>query len=377
MGTLMDGIVSVTGNILVFCLVFGMSATVDTKCFRAQINNAKAIMTGIILQFLLMPFLGFLIVRLLALDYITGLMLLVVTCSPGGSYSNWWCSLFNADLALSVTMTAISTFLSIIMLPFNLYVYTRLAYHYDVVHNVEWAQLFTSIFIVIFAIAAGFCASYHYDDHDFNQNANRLGNFAGAALVVFSLIMANSNSEYQLWDRDWKFYFGVGAPCIMGLLIATGATTYLWLLAPERVTVSIECCYQNVGIAMSIAAAIFDGDELAQAIGVPVYYGFVEAVVVSLYCYWAWKNGWTKAPTDITLWKALTTSYEVVSLDEAQSSGSAIQLPPSKPGSTKTETGDWDYVEYGDAVKTDKPEQKANATEEPKKDGGWFSGFMS
>jgi ACR3 family arsenite efflux pump ArsB len=107
MGELMDSLVNITGNILVFCLVFGMSATVDTKCFRAQVQNSKAIITGVLLQFLLMPFLGFLLVKTLALDYITGLMLLVVTCSPGGSYSNWWCSLFNADLALSVTMVCI------------------------------------------------------------------------------------------------------------------------------------------------------------------------------------------------------------------------------------------------------------------------------
>ena len=131
------------------------------------------------------------------------------------------------------------------MLPFNLYVYTRLAYDYDVVHQVQWGMLFTSIFIIIFAIGAGFYASYHYDNHDFNLNANRLGNFAGAALVVFSLIMSNSHSEYQLWDRDWKFYLGIAAPCIIGLLVATGVTTGLWLLAPERVTVSIECCYQK------------------------------------------------------------------------------------------------------------------------------------
>lgn len=344
---------SLTGNVLVFCLVFGMSATVDTKCFRAQIHNAKAIMTGVLLQFLLMPFLGFLLVKSLDLDYITGLMLLVVTCSPGGSYSNWWCSLFNADLALSVTMTAISTVLSIFMMPFNLYVYTRLAYDYDVVHQVEWGKLFGSIFIVIIAIGAGFYASYHFDSHDFNLNANRLGNFAGAALVVFSLIMSNSNSDYQLWDRDWQFYFGVGAPCILGLVISTGITTGLWLLAPERVTVSIECCYQNVGIAMSIAAAIFDGDELAQGVGVPVYYGFVEAVVVSCYCIWAWKNGWTKAPVDASLWKVITTSYEVMALDQAESPD-GIQMPTTEKKAASGDGGEWDYVDYGDAGKEPK-----------------------
>ena len=51
---LSDTLVKITGQLLIFCLVFGMAATVDTRCFNAQIKNAKAIMTGVLLQFLLM-----------------------------------------------------------------------------------------------------------------------------------------------------------------------------------------------------------------------------------------------------------------------------------------------------------------------------------
>jgi predicted Na+-dependent transporter len=93
--------VEVIGSILLFCLVFGMAATVDIACLRAQLGNARAISTGLLLQFVVMPFLGFLVVKVLRLDYEVGLILLVITSSPGGSYSNWFCSLFNGDLALS------------------------------------------------------------------------------------------------------------------------------------------------------------------------------------------------------------------------------------------------------------------------------------
>jgi len=64
--------------------------------------------------------LGFAVVKVMQLPAAQGITLIVVTSSPGGSYSNWWCSLFNASLALSVTMTAISTILSVVMLPANL-----------------------------------------------------------------------------------------------------------------------------------------------------------------------------------------------------------------------------------------------------------------
>ena len=49
-------------------------------------------------------------------------------CGAGGSYSNLWCSLFNADLALSVAMTTVSTIMSLVMLPLNLLIYINLTY---------------------------------------------------------------------------------------------------------------------------------------------------------------------------------------------------------------------------------------------------------
>ena len=77
------------GNLLLFALVFGMSATVDTDCMLQQVKNSKAIMLGIFCQFIVLPFLGFLIVNLMNLDATLGITLLVVTSSPGGSYSDW------------------------------------------------------------------------------------------------------------------------------------------------------------------------------------------------------------------------------------------------------------------------------------------------
>jgi predicted Na+-dependent transporter len=85
----MPSLLELVGNVLLFSLVFGMSATVDIDCIKHQVRNKNAILLGIFCQFLLLPFLGFAIVNLLDLDAPLGITLLVVTSSPGGSYSNW------------------------------------------------------------------------------------------------------------------------------------------------------------------------------------------------------------------------------------------------------------------------------------------------
>jgi len=80
---------SIAGNVLLFLLVFGMSATVETSHMQEQIKNKKAIATGLGCQFILLPLLGFLVLYLTQLEHAVGISLLVVTSSPGGSYSNW------------------------------------------------------------------------------------------------------------------------------------------------------------------------------------------------------------------------------------------------------------------------------------------------
>ncbi len=85
----MIDLVELSGSMLLFLLVFGMSATVDMKALLAQVKNKKAILTGCFLQFGVLPLLGFSVVKILDMNENMGITLLVVTSSPGGSYSNW------------------------------------------------------------------------------------------------------------------------------------------------------------------------------------------------------------------------------------------------------------------------------------------------
>jgi len=230
----MISILEVVGNFLLFALVFGMSATVDISCMKHQIRNKRAILLGIFCQFILLPFLGFAIVNILQLEPCLGITLLVVTSSPGGSYSNWWCSLFNADLALSVTMTAISTLLSVFALPANLLLYSNAAYNADVTSDLDWMSLFVALAIVISAIALGLYCSYSCHSYRFNILANKVGNAAGFLLILFSATVTNSDADSRIWSRHWTFYVAALAPCFFGLLIASALASVVNLRRAER-----------------------------------------------------------------------------------------------------------------------------------------------
>lgn len=307
------------GSALLFFLVFGMSATVDTDSILAQLKNTKAVGIGLLLQFVMLPFLGFITVKLFDFDHASGLMLLVITSSPGGSYSNWWCSMFNADLALSVTMTAISTCLSVVVLPFNLLLYAKLAYGDDLADVVDWMSLAVAVFLVISAVCAGLISSAAIKSQEFNLMANRLGNVAGVMLMIASAILSISNKDARIWDRGAQFYFGIPLPNILAMVIANLITLQQKLPRAEVVAISIESCYQNIGIATSVSLAMFYGEDLARAIAVPFYYGIVQAASAFVYCMIAWKMGWTKAPANAPFWTMICTSYEILSIEKEES----------------------------------------------------------
>jgi len=320
---------STISNILLFFLIFGLSATVNLRDLKHQLTNKFAILSGITMQFFVMPLLGFasiLIFSRWGFSQAMGVSLLVVTASPGGSYSNWWCSLFNAELALSVAMTSVSSLLSIGLLPANLFLYEYLTYGLilvdddedkgiNIVSSLDYGAILITLGVVIGAILGGLLVGYHYDSNQFHKRANYFGSICGITLILFSAFLGSGGSngaDTNFWSLPWSFYVGTAFPCIIGMTLANLISRSFRLSHPEVVAISIECCYQNTAIGTSVAVTMFsDPTERLEAISVPLVYGMVEAILISLYCIWAWKVGWTKAPADEKLCVVMIKTYEI------------------------------------------------------------------
>jgi sodium/bile acid cotransporter 2 len=138
-----------------------------------------------------------------------------------------------------------------------------------------------------------------------------MGNVAGISLVLYSALASSGSEGVSIWTQNPTFYIAVGLPAVCGVCIAAYMASKCDLEKPERVAVAVESCYQNTGIAASVAITMFDGDDLAAAIGVPLYYAICEMVILAIFCLTCWKMGWTKAPADENICTVITTSYEV------------------------------------------------------------------
>jgi predicted Na+-dependent transporter len=342
--------IPIVSNILLGLLVFGLSASVDVASFRDKLKKKNGILIGLACQFFLLPLIGFLTVVCFQLKEVYGITLLVVMSSPGGSYSNLWCSFFNADLALSVAMTAASTIVSAAMLPLNLLLYINLAYRTSgAANSLDWPSLFTSIGVVITAVCLGLLVS-SYSSEEFQKRSALFGNIAGIGLITFSVIV--SSRDEPIWDKPFPFYIAIATPCVLALILALSLTSIpkCGLAKPERVAVAIETCYQNVGVATAVALSMFKGHEQSKAVGVPLYYGFIEAVILAIFCVYAWKAGWTFAPSSaydvLGKTKNENQPYGIVwFLNRLQMELNAIRVvigsdyqPRTRGGSTASET---------------------------------------
>ena len=104
--------------------MFSMGLTLKINDFIKIFKSFKFLKLGLFLQFLIMPLLGFFLVKFFSVDKMIGVGVILVGCAPGGTASNVICYLAKGDLALSISLTICSTVLSIFMMPLLFWLYT-------------------------------------------------------------------------------------------------------------------------------------------------------------------------------------------------------------------------------------------------------------
>ncbi len=105
-----------------FCLgfiMFGIALEIKFSDFKAINKFPKSVFTGVISQFLLLPFLTFLLILIFKPHPTLGLGMILVAACPGGNISNYISSISRANIALSVSLTALATLLCPILTPLN------------------------------------------------------------------------------------------------------------------------------------------------------------------------------------------------------------------------------------------------------------------
>lgn len=115
-------------NIALAIIMFGVALGISLDDFKGLAKNPKAVILGIVSQFLLLPLFTFLLVLLFKPEPSIALGMILVAACPGGNISNFMTHLSKGNAALSVSLTAIASVLAVVMTPLNFQFY---ASHYS------------------------------------------------------------------------------------------------------------------------------------------------------------------------------------------------------------------------------------------------------
>jgi len=262
-------------------------------------------------------------------------------------------------------MTAVSTLCSAVMLPLNLTVYVSLLDDGADI-KVPWGALLQGVATVCIAILSGIAMSTKFPQ--LRGKMTVLGNVSGVCMILLTAIVSmapkkgaqgKDDGATPLWGKESSFYVVVAAPFFVSLLtsLLISSLRVLQLARPERVAITIEVCYQNIGIASAVALAAYcDQPALrSDAAAVPIIYGTIQATFLGFFCIVAWKADWTYAPAKATLFEILRGDFQpcLSEMPCRAAEGTAEQLPSETTGessvSTNTQEASMHVVEISES----------------------------
>ncbi len=231
---------------LLIVIMFGMGTTMSLNDFAGVIRMPKAVLVGVLCQFTIMPFIGY------SLAYASGLPaeiaagIILVGCSPSGLASNVMSYLSKANLALSVTLTAVATLLSPITTPFLMKLLA------DELVPIDLFAMFLSILkIVILPIIGGLIFN-HFAHGRFKwlDRTMPIISMAGIAIIITIITAAGRDS---LLSIGFTLIMVVIVHNSLGYLLGFWSCRLLGMDSRSSRTIAFEVGMQNAGLASGIA----------------------------------------------------------------------------------------------------------------------------
>ena len=247
-------------NTLLGIVMFGMGMTLKLSDFKVVFTKPKAVITGILSQFIIMPLLAFLLVKIFNLDPALAVGVILVGSCPGGTSSNVMTYLAKGDVALSVGMTACTTILAPVVTPALV-----LLLGGETINVSYMSMLMSIVQVVLVPIVLGFVINHFFEK--FAQACAKvlpLVSVIAICLIIMAVVAANAA---KIMTVGWLIVVVVMLHNLCGYALGYGVGKVLGLSRDQMRTLSIEVGMQNSGLATSLATVHFATMPLAAVPG--------------------------------------------------------------------------------------------------------------
>ena len=254
MGVVTDIVLPIALAFIMFAL--GLGLTLDD--FARVATRPRDFIVGALAQLLLLPAVAFLLVSIWPLPPKLALGVMIIAAAPGGVTSNLLTAFARGDVALSISLTAVISLLSVVTIPFVVVFSYEWFVGGELAAEVSIARTAISVFVIVTVpvllglllrrFAPGFALR-------FEPLARRI------STALFILVLAGA--LYQERNNIVAYMAQTGLVTLV-LNVAMMVLAYLvaWLFASglrQRVAISIECGLQNGTLAIAVATLLFGG----------------------------------------------------------------------------------------------------------------------
>jgi bile acid:Na+ symporter, BASS family len=264
---------------LIQLIMFGMGTSMSLKDFASVIKTPKGVVIGVMSQFIIMPLVGFTLAKSTGFPPEIAAGIVLIGCSPSGLASNVMCYLAKANLALSLTVTSITTLLAPFVTPFLMKIFAGELIEIDVLK-----MMWDISKMIIIPIGAGLI---------FNKLLSGKSKWLDDAMPIVSMFgIAFILTIITAAGRDSLLKIG---PLLMVVVIIHNSCGYLlgyWsgrlFKMPEKDcrTIAIEVGMQNAGLASGIAKEM---GKIATVGLAPAVFGPIMNITGSILASW-WHN---------------------------------------------------------------------------------------
>jgi len=247
-------------NIALAFIMFGVALGIKVEHFKDLIKNPKSAIVGFLSQTFLLPAFTFLLVLLLNPTPTVALGMILVAACPGGNISNFISSMSGGNVALSVSLTAISTTAAIFFTPFNFALWGGFYIDFYNAHGaqgllrpleIDKAQMFQTVFILLgIPVIIGLFISKKFPK--LTEKIKKPIN-TGSLLFFVLMVVAMLSANFSQFTSYVHLVFFI-VLLHNGLALATG---YFFskinkLSIIDQRTISIETGIQNSGLALAL-----------------------------------------------------------------------------------------------------------------------------
>lgn len=261
-------------------VMFSMGLSLNFSDFKYVFVRPGLIIMGVSLQYLFMPLIAWLLSALFELPAPIAAGLILIGACPGGTASNIICYLARGNVALSITLTFISTLLAVMLTPLLTYLYVDASIDVPVLNMMK-----SLLLVIIIPVVSGLLLNHFlYKKLTVIKNYLPLVSMFSVILIIGIIVARNETILYQL---GLLLFIAVVLHNFLGLLSGYWFTRMMTGDRQAAKTIAIEVGMQNSGLGIVLANQYFTAAAALPGVLFSIWHNISGSLLAG---YWARGN---------------------------------------------------------------------------------------